>query len=235
MIYLKANIDLQKAISSANKQMLKSITKDSINQLFIHSGDKEEIKPIEDFTNEWVKKTVNSKTSCNWFIMTDVASMPIQGQEMTYILYKGYHKLIENGVVYYQMVDKETFAPIGSLHFSNQESNIFFNIKQPEVEESSCNAMEAYGSSKEHKKILFLIGHMNEERLLFDIERLIITSLNNIRKHKSIKFTFIINVAKFGGRVTAELKQRVEKLKSPTKQILKDFPNADVVFEYAED
>ena len=78
----------------------------------------------------------------NTFVISDFVTTINNGRKITYYLYKGYNKISDKGLVYFQLIDKETLAPTSELQFSNIEDNIFLKPEIPTTEESSCNAIE---------------------------------------------------------------------------------------------
>lgn len=236
MSYIQAAIVLNKLVTVTNQSISSDnlITQESPNYLFINSAQKTVQLKMKSFTDDFIKEQINQQPQCHSIVFTNLVTTIIQGKELSYILYKCYHKHMDKGFVYYQTVNKESLQPVGDLQFSNQEENIFFNLPEPDFEESSCNALEAKGSTAENKKIVFLIGNMNEERLLFDIERLIVTTLYNTCKHPTLKFHFIINIAKFGGDIDNSFDQKLMPVKKETQTLLAGFPNITFAFEYAE-
>ena len=237
MMYLQATSDLKKFIADSVKIFMHGISQGNrdFNQIYLSIEDKIKHQNVPEFNNEYILELLKTyPVATSIFMITDKATTTIQGKEITYFIFKGYHELVESGMVYYQIIDKDKLTPIGELQFSNQETNIFYEVKMPDFEESSCNAMETDDSGKDHKKIVFFVGNMNEERLLFDIERLIFTTLNNIQKHESLKFTFIINIARFGGEMSNSFTAQLEKIKELSKMVLKDHPNVNLLFEFAE-
>ena len=236
MSYLQATLDLKKFISDSVTIYMNEIAcgNRDFNQIYFNIKGKIEHRNIVEFNNEHISELIKDCPDASIFMITDKATTTIQDQEITYFIFKGYHDMVESGMVYYQIIDKYKFSPNGDLQFSNQETNIFYDVHMPDFEESSCNAMETNDSGKDHKRIVFFIGNLNEERLLFDIERLIFTTLNNIKNHNSLRFTFIINIARFGGEMSSTFFNRIDGIKNTTKKILKDQPNVNFVFEFAD-
>nr|WP_321451194.1 hypothetical protein [uncultured Carboxylicivirga sp.] len=239
MEYLKASTSLLSFIKETNQKLLGNLSElpQTPNRMFIQSSTKD-VKEVvmTAFTNDFVITTLANESNSKAFVMTDIATMLVKGTELTYILYKGYHSDIEKGMVFYQIINRDTLEYINDLQFSNIEENIFYSISAPEQEESSCNAMETDEEVKNGKSIVFLIGHMNENRLLYDIQRLIFDTVNNVRKHSTIQFNFIINIARFGGSPSAELKQAVKNIEAYTKQhIYTEYQNVDFKFEFEQE
>lgn len=238
MEYLEAAIDLKHLIEQANTMLLEknhSFLKNK-NLMFLKENvtDLNTIQ-MDEFSNEFVYSTLHQNKQAKAFVMTDLSAMMVKTQKMTYYLYKGYHKLIEKGLVFYQVINENTLDPIGGLQFSNLEKNIFYEVKAPDFEESSSNAMEPEKQIEGEKSIVFFIGNLNEERLVYDIQRLIFDTVNNLQKHKRLKFHFIINISKFNGKPSPELFQQVDAIKTFTNTRLKsEYPNSDFVFEFGD-
>lgn len=239
MEYLKAGISLLSLIKETNTTLLKNV-ENAIrkpNQMHL-KFDAKNVQSIvmDEYSNDFVNATLLRNTGSEAFIITDFTSMDVSGKEVKYLLYKAYHSQMEKGMVFYQVIDKNTLQPFGTLEFSNMEDNIFYKVEQPKVEESSCNAMETDKVIENGKSIVFLIGHMDEDRLIYDIQRLMFDTLNNITKHKQLKFSFIIQVARYGGKPTSKLKEEVEAIDAFSKHNLYPlYPNAEFVFEFEEE
>jgi len=237
MEYLKAAIELKKFINEINQLITgRDENRENPNIMFVKSpdGSVAEVKMTE-YTNDFVTETLVSHPNSIAFIITDLATMNVQGQELTYWLYKGYNCQVENGVVYFQLIDKETLAPIGELQFSNLEKNIFYTVEGPEFEESSNNAMEPDEEIEGKKNIVFLIGHFNERRLVYDIQRLIVDTVNNVQRHSGLNFHFIVNISKFNGEPGEEFKNQIKRIEQYTKEfVTPEYPNSEFVFEIEE-
>ncbi len=239
MEYLEAAVALRAFIKETNNKMLAKTAElmQHPNRMLIKLS-KTEVKEtmMEAYTNEFVLSTLQSADNTEAFVLTDLAEMEVQGKKLTYILYKGYHAAIEKGLVFFQVIDKQTLEPQGPLQFSNMEDNIFYSIKVSNPEESSCNAMETDKVIKDGKSIVFFIGHMDEKRLEYDIERLIFDTVNNVTKHPRLTFYFILQIAHYGGSPSQELKDEVKKIDAFTqKYIYPEYPNAKFEFEFEED
>ena len=166
------------------------------------------------------------------FVITDMAAMPVKEHMLTYWLYKGYHQGMEKGMVYFQPIDQQSLQKQGQLQYSNLEENIFLKHAGPDFEESSCNAMETDEEIEGGKSIVFLIGNMDESRLLYDIERLIVDSANNVQNHKSLSFKFILNINKFGGLPSNDFLGRLNVIEKFAKeQISAEYGNTRFIFE----
>ncbi len=238
MNYLESASVLKKLISKTNTNLLKTNKGKLVetNRMMLRTNFGKELDlPMEAFSNSVVINMLKQYES-EAFVITDFVSTVDQNNlEIHYFLYKGYHKLFHKGLVYYQLVDKNTFEPIGNIEFSNIEDNIFFKVDEPDVEESSCNAIETAENTAKNPCIAFLIGHMDENRLLFDINRLIFETANNVQKHKNMKFTFHVQVSKFGGTVSEDFFKQIDKLKKDTdKYIHKNYPNSTFIFDLDE-
>lgn len=238
MEYLKAAVSLLTFIKDANDTLTGTIKKsiEDPNKMFVKMPDvaMEQIN-MTTYNNEYVLATLKEKEHSDAFIITDLATMDVQGKPVTYLLYKAYHSTLEKGVVFYQLINKETAEPIGKLEFSNMEDNVFYTVAAPKEEESSCNAIETNKKIENGKSIAFLIGHMNEERLIYDIQRLIFDTVNNVVKHPKLKFHFIVQVSRYGASPSAELKKQVEAIAKYTrKKIYPKYPNATFEFEFEQ-
>lgn len=237
MEYLQAAIELKKLIVGSNNELLAKhrIGSDQNNMIFLKQANAVKEKEMTSFTNEFVFGTIENNTNAEAFVITDLAKQNVEGKELTYFLYKGYHKLIEKGLVFFQVIDSENLKPKGDLLFSNLEDNIFFNVKTPEEEESSCNALETGEKTATSKGVAFLIGHMNENRLVYDIQRLIFDTCNNVQKHKGLKFNFVIQVSKFGGNPSQKLIEQISAIDKFTRsEVEKIYPNCTFKFEMAD-
>ena len=239
MEYLKAAVSLKSLIKDTNSVLLQR-AESVLNQpnrmrVMSDDGNIQEIE-MEAFTNDFVSNTLKGLGQSTAFVITDIASMVIKGTEVTYLLYKGYHSSIEKGLVLFQVVNKETLAPIGPLQFSNMEENIFYPVDTPQGEESSCSAMETDKKIEGGKSIVFLIGNMDEQRLAYDIERLIFDTVSNVEKHPKLNFSFIIHIAHYGGAPTDDLKAQVSAIDAFTQQyIYPEYPNATFDYTYEQD
>ncbi len=225
---------LKGLVRETNKKLL-DINKNGLvnkNLMVVHTifGQTLDIK-MDAFTNEFVLKTLQENDS-DTFVITDLVTIVNEGKELTYFLYKAYSTLFDKGVVYFQPINKKTFEPKGDLKFSNLEDNIFYKVEYPDIEESSCNAIETKETTVKNPSVAFLIGHMNEERLLLDIKRLIFDTANNVQKHKNRQFHFIIQISKFGGKPSEEFLYRLDDIKKMTeKHIAPEYPNSTFKFE----
>lgn len=233
MDYLETAIVLKKLIAATNQELLiknkgKFVSK---NEMRVRSNFGKEINiTMEAFTNEFVTKTIKEYDS-EAFVMTDFVTMMQEGKELNYFLYKGYSKSFDKGLVYFQLIDKENLEPIGPIEFSNLEDNIFYTVEGPDFEESSCNAIETKENTTKNPCIAFLIGHMNEDRLLFDIQRLIFDTANNVQKHKNRLFKFIIQIDRFGGDASPSFMNKLDKIKKSLSEIFApEYPNCEFVF-----
>ncbi len=235
MKYLKAVIDTKSLIVNANNILLTKNNGIVIKQnIFLSTASGTEINESElnEFTNESVFNKLASDKNINTFVISDFVTTINNGRKITYYLYKGYNKISDKGLVYFQLIDKETLAPTSELQFSNIEDNIFLKPEIPTTEESSCNAIETKNNKPDKPEIAFLIGHMNEERLIYDIERLIIDTVSNVHKHKQLTFKFIIRISKFGGSPSEKLEKQIEEIEEYTHSIIqKEFTNAHFEFE----
>ena len=239
MEYLKAALSLLSLIKETNSKLIQDIQSSikTPNQMLIQfSNEHKQLLNMETFSNDFVNSTLSKNASNEAFVITEVATMNVKGHELTYFLYKGYHSKVEKGLVFYQMFNANTFEIIGDLEFSNVEDNIFYSVEAPQVEESSCNAMETDEVIKNGKSIVFLLGHMDEQRLIYDIQRLIFDTVNNVSKHSKLSFSFIIQIARYGGTPSEMLKKQVAEIeKFTTTYVYSEYPNASFKFEYEVD
>ncbi|WP_068475626.1 hypothetical protein [Saccharicrinis aurantiacus] len=237
MNYLESAANLKSLIEKANIQLLASneAKLQEPNKALLRTNFGKEVSlPMEEFTNSFVQKILSEYES-EAIVISDFVATRENDKELHYFLYKGYHKLFNKGLVYYQLVNKATYEPIGELQFSNIEDNIFYSVEEPKDEESSCNAVETKENTVKNPSIAFLIGHMNEERLLFDINRLIFETANNVQKHKGRNFTFHIQVSKFGGTVKREFIKQLDRLKTDIdKYIHSTYPNSQFILDLDE-
>ncbi len=238
MNYLESAIVLKKLISKTNNSLLKTNKGKLVeaNKMMLRTNFGKELElPMEAFTNNVVINTLKEYESEAIVISDFVTTVDPNNQEISYFLYKAYHKLFHKGLVFYQLVNKDTVEPIAGLEFSNIEDNIFFKIDEPDVEESSCNAVETAENTAKNPSIAFLIGHMDENRLLFDINRLIYETANNVQKHHNRKFTFHIQVSKFGGKASDVFFNNLNQvIKDTDKYIHKNYPNSKFIFDLDE-
>lgn len=236
MDYLKSAIELKELIKATNKKVLAgnigALNIKNIMLLRLANKDMIEVA-MESYTDTFVKHTLNCNSQSKAFVMTDVVVSMVEGKKIAYYLYKGYDAAVEKGQVYFQLFNNDTFEPIGPLQFNNLEDNVFFKVEHANSEESSCNAMETEKKIEKGKSIVFLIGHMDENRLVYDIQRLIFDTVNNVQKHKTINFEFIINISKFGGKPSDELRKQVKAIDAYTqKKVKAAFPNSTFLFEF---
>ncbi len=234
MDYLEGTAFLKRFIRETNTKLL-SINSDGLinkNLMVIRTVSGEEIViEMPEFTNEFVLQQLK-KYDTEAFVITDLVSVVHEGKQLTYFLYKGYSKLFDKGLVYFQPVKKATLEAKGDFRFSNLEENIFITVEYPDIEESSCNAIETKEHTNDKPCVAFLIGHMNEQRLILDIKRLIFDTANNVQKHTNRHFKFIVQVSKFGGKPSEEFLYRLEDIKNDMKKHIEpEFPNSTFVFE----
>ncbi len=234
MNYLESAVVLKKLIANTNHKMLQLNNKELVMQNLMvirtNFGKEVEVK-MDAFTNAFVNKQLGEYES-EAFVITDLVTTVQEGQELTYFLYKGYHHLFHQGLVFFQLIDKNTFAPIGKLEFSNIEDNIFYKVDFPDFEESSCNAIETKENTVKNPCIAFLIGNMNEERLLFDINRLIYETANNVQKHKNRHFKIHLQISKFGGKPSENFLKEIEEIKKSVEKFIKPaYTNSTFIFD----
>ena len=235
MKYLKASIELKKLIEQTNELCLKKNCPVLKERNFIvlksDSGEQHEIK-MKEFSNEFLQTILEENKNSKAFVFTDLAATMIKDQKLTYFLYKGYHSEIEKGSVWFQAINEETSEPTGELQFSNLEENVFYSVSAPYFEESTSNAMETDEQIEGGKSIVFIIGNLNEERLLHDIQRLIFDTVNNVQKHQGLKFKIVLNITKFNGEPTADFLKKLELIKEYTHtSIQPEYPNCEFVFD----
>ncbi len=239
MEYLKAAISLRTFLWETNftlRQYIDEI-KTKPNKMWLKTYDDQLEKiDMEEFSNEYVKNILKRMGNVEMFLVTDIANMDVNGKELFYLLLKGYHSRIEKGMVFYQVIDRDSYEPSGFLQFSNLEDNIFYTTDAFKGEESSCNAMETDKSKDDNKSIVFFIGHLDEERLFYDIQRLIFDTVNNVARHPKIQFDFIISVARYGGSPSMELLEKVQALDLFIKEkVHPEYPNASFTFTFEQD
>lgn len=238
MDYIKAAAALKQLIKFTNSHLTESnkIAFDQPNLIVLKTlSDPPSINYLNEFTNDAVKKAVSEAHNCSLFVITDVATMNIKGKKLTYYLYKGYHKMLEKALVFFQPISESTFLPIGNLQFSNIEPNIFFETSAPNYEESSCNALETKNHSKEKPEIAFLIGHTHIKRLTYDIQRLLIDTVNNVSKNPQTNYKFIIQASLFGAKENDGLQNALSNIESDTKKYIEpEYTNAKFQFEIGE-
>lgn len=238
MEYLEAAFSLISFIKETNSNILQDVKKvvEQPNKMWVKLDEEHTNELVMDtYSNDFVLTTLKESGDSEAFVMTDIASMDVKGKELNYILYKGYHSKIEKGLVFYQMFNKETLEIEGSLRLSNMEENIFYKVVTPDENESSCNAIETKHKIENGKSIAFLIGHMDEERLIYDIQRLIFDTVNNVTKHQKLKFSFIIQISRFGGSPSQELRKKVGEIEEFTKKYFYPvYPNVEFSFVYEE-
>ena len=239
MEYLQAAVLLESLIKETNHLLLqkKEMILEAPNRMrvILDDGTREDI-PMDSYTNDYVKGTLENLGSSKAFIMTDMVSTEIKGKDVTYLSYKAYHREVDKGLFFYQLVDKIFLSPVGSLRFSNLEDNIFYSVPSPQSEESSCNTMETDRVVENGKSIVFFIGHMDEERLIYDIQRLIFDTVNNVTRHPKLQFEFIIQIARYGAAPSENLRRRVESIEEYTKKhIYPEYPNATFDFIYEQE
>jgi hypothetical protein len=235
MQYLEAAIELKKLIRKVNHlQMQKEITVLSHkNSMFLFSDDKSLVEvTMNEFTDDFVNAVLSQYPATKAFVMTDMATMNVKEQKLTYWLFKGYHRSLDKGMVYFQPIDELSLHKMGRLQYSNLEENIFMRNTEPDFEESSCNAMEPEEQVEGGKSIVFLIGNMDENRLLYDIERLIIETVNNVQNHKSLSFKFILNITKFGGLPSNDFLARLTAIEKFTREeVTAEYGNTQFIFD----
>lgn len=239
MEYLEAAWKLRSLINETNKNFLvnKQEIQESPRRMRVvteKTGIKELI--MDDFNNSYVRKNLKELEQPEAFVVCDIASMDIKGKTLNYILYKGYHSTMEKGWVLYQPLEEESLQPFGSLEFSNAEENIFFQVSEPDAEESTCNAMETDKVIENGKSIVFFIGHMDEERLIYDIQRLIVDTVNNVSKHPALKFEVIVQYSVYGGNVSGKFLDQIHEIDRYTREEMARFyTNISFEFIYEQD
>lgn len=238
MQYLKEAIDLKKLIRKVNHLQIQkeSTVLNHKNSMFLFAGDKPLAElAMEAYSNEFVNATLLKYPQTTSFVMTDLSSTMVKDQKLSYWLYKGYHTGLDKGMVYYQPIEEQSLRKLGRLQFSNLESNIFLKHEAPEFEESSANAMETDEQIEGGKAIVFLVGNMDETRLLYDIQRLIFDSANNVQNHKSLSFKFTLNINRFGGKPSDAFKEKLKEIEKFTREIVAlEYANTKFVFDLEE-
>ncbi|WP_372775196.1 hypothetical protein [Mangrovibacterium sp.] len=235
MDYLKSALELKQLIRKVNHLQTQKETSVLAhrNSMFLFSGSHLIAEQVmAEFTNEFVQKTLAVYPNATSFVMTDLAATKVKEKTLTYWLYKGYHTGLEKGMVYYQPIDEQSLNKIGRLQYSNLEDNIFLKHSAPDFEESSANAMETEEQIEGSKSIVFFIGNMDETRLLYDIQRVIFDTLNNVQNHKNLNFRFILNITRFGGKTTTEFLAQLKDIEHFVKKELeREYPNVRYVFD----
>ena len=235
MDYLEAALELKLLIRKVNHLQIQkeSTVLGHKNSLFLFRGSKPLAElPMTEFTNEFVNSALSQYSETTALVMTDLTSMMLKDRQLTYWLYKGYHIQLEKGMVYFQPIDEQSLTKQGRLQYSNLESNLFFKLNAPDCEESTCNAMETDVQEEGAKHIVFFIGNMNEERLLFDVQRLIFDTLSNVQNHKNIRFYFILNISKFGSHPSGAFLEQLKVIDNFTaKYLVPEYPNASFQFD----
>ncbi|RKD90675.1 hypothetical protein [Mangrovibacterium diazotrophicum] len=235
MIYLKAALELKQLIRKVNHLQIQkeSTVLDHKNSMFLFTGGKLLAeKAMDEYSNDFVLATLAKYPEATSFVMTDLATTDLKDRKLTYWLYKGYHVGLDKGMVYYQPIEEQNLRKVGRIQFSNLETNIFLLHQAPDFEESSANAMETDEEIEGGKAIVFLVGNMNETRLLYDIQRLIFDSANNVQNHKSLSFKFILNVSKFGGKSSDDFKKKLNEIELFTRdKVAAEYANARFVFD----
>lgn len=235
MQYLQAAHTLKQLLRHVNHLQIQKepSVRSHCNSLFLFSHGKPFVElEMTSFTNSFVELALEKYPEAEALVMTDMATMMVRERPLTYWLYKAYHVGLEKGMVYYQPIDESSLAKIGSLQFSNLEPNIFFKFEAPKVEESSVNALESESDEEGVKRIVFLIGHFDEERLLFDIQRLIFDSASNVQNHKGLKFQFVLNISKFKEKPGDDFRLKLQTIQDYLPEFLSaDYPNVRVSFD----
>lgn len=235
MQYLQAAHTLKQLIRHVNhlQTQKEPSVRSHCNSLFLFSHGKPFVElEMTSFTNKFVELALEKYPETEALVMTDMAKMMVRERELTYWLYKAYHAGLEKGMVYYQPIDENSLSKIGNLQFSNLEANIFFKPDIPETEESSVNALEGESPEEGVKLIVFLVGHANEERLLYDIQRLIFDSVSNVQNHKGLKFHFVLNISKFREKPGDIFIHKLQTIQDYVPEFLTtDYPNVTISFE----
>ncbi|WP_163717696.1 hypothetical protein [Mangrovibacterium lignilyticum] len=235
MNYLKAALELKQLIRKVNhlQTQKESTVLEHRNSMFLFFSDKPLVElKMAEFSNEFVLSTLAEYPEAYAFVMTDLAATMVKDQKLTYWLYKAYHVGLEKGMVYFQPIEEQSLIKKGRLQYSNMEENIFLKHVAPDFEESSANAMETDEQIEGGKSIVFFVGNMNEPRLVYDVQRLIFDTLNNVQNHKNLNFKFILNISRFGGKPTDDLQKQLKDIERFTKkELAKEYPNTRYVFE----
>lgn len=235
MQYLQAAHTLKQLIRHVNHLQVQKepSVRSHCNSMFLFSNGKPFVElEMTTYTDEFVQSALEKYPETTAFVMTDLASMIVRDRKLTYWLYKAYHVELEKGLVYYQPIDENSLVKIGSLQYSNLEQNIFFKVSAPDFEESSTNAMETDSKEEGTKSIVFLIGNFSEERLSYDIQRLIIESTSNVQNNRGLKFHFIFNISKFREKPSDGFLKELRTIEEyTTKHLLADYPNVRVSFD----
>lgn len=237
MDYLKAAIALRKQIEKSNKDLPKhlSVAVKGRHIMYLSCKDgTEHVFEMKAYTNAYVNEILKKYDCVEMFVITDRATTVQKDAEIHYYLLKGYHTSLEKGLVFFQPINKEDASPIGDLQFSNIEDNIFLPVPEHKVEESSCNAMETDDSTTAHRKIVFFIGNLDEERLYLDLQRLVYDTLYNVQLHSQLKFNFIIEISVFEGQASTTFKEQVVALEHfINEEYIHLHPNSTINFTWS--
>ncbi len=235
MDYLKAALELKQIIRKVNHLQIQkeSSVLEHKNSMFLFSEGKPYAElAMDEYSNEFVLATLSKYPKTTAFVMTDLSSTMVKDQKIFFWLYKGYHVGLDKGIVYYQPIEEQSLRKLGRLQFSNLEANIFLKHEAPDFEESSANAMESDEQIEGGKSIVFLVGNMEESRLLYDIERLIFESANNVQNHNGLSFKFTLNISRFGGEPSDAFKEKLKQIeKFAREKVALEYANAKFVFD----
>lgn len=235
MQYLQSAYSLKQLIRHVNRLQLQKepSVRWHCNSLFLFTNEKPFVElEMTSFTNEFIESALEKYPEASALVMTDLATMQVRDRALTYWLYKAYYVGLEKGMVYYQPIDKTNLSKIGSLQFSNLEPNIFLPFAVPKIEESSVNALESEADEEGVRKIVFLVGHWDEGRLLYDIQRLILDSASNAQKHKGLKFHFVFNISKFREKPREAFSRELQFITNYIPEFLSsDYPNVAISFD----
>ena len=234
MEYLEAAIILKRLISKTNSLLLKEYTSGIMNKniMLIRSNFGNEIEVnMKSYTNQVIKTHLEEYANSEAFVISDFVSAMQDGKLCNYFVYKGYGALFDKGLVFYQFINNQNFQPIGKLEFSNLEQNIFYDVDEPKIRASKCCALETDENTAKNPSVAYLIENENEDRLLFDIQKLIYETANKVQKHKKRHFKFYIKINKFIDNTSPGFFLKLDNLQySLTKEFNNEYPNCTFIF-----
>ncbi|TLX73060.1 hypothetical protein E9993_16500 [Labilibacter sediminis] len=238
MEFFKAAVILNQLIKSTNTTLLNDYKTENHqkNQLFIRSNfGKIILHPIEKSNPEFIKQTINEFNS-EAFILANLINTHKEDHDISYFIYQGFHKLIDQGLVYIQMVDPYTHSAVGDLQFYSLEGNIFYPIISPNIKESTYEVKKREESTIKCPSVSFSICHHNEERILYDLKRLILKSANNAQKHKNCQYTYHIQINLENNKMSPQCIKAIKTLEQSIQQdLLPEYPNSTFIFTIDND
>ena len=238
MDYFKAAVILNQLIKSTNNKLLAQYKTGIVEekQMAIRSNFGKIIYQSVSKTNlEFVKKNIEEFNS-EAFVISDFIISHSNNSEMTYFIYKGFHKLIDKGLIFYQLVDKYNLNPIGDLQFNGFEENIFYTVDAPNFKECTYEVLERDENTIKAPSIDFMIVYKVEERLIYDLQRLIFKAANNALKHKKCMYKFHVRITALDSKISSQFIAEVEAISKTLQQILApEYPNSTFIFELDKD